>query len=111
MKIESQKYNDIMVLQLQGEFIAESLKQFEDETSNALAAKVSGIVLDMTKVIMMDSQALEHLIELNDHCREQTRQFKIAGLDEVCTKIFEITRLLPKFDTYAELTEAVKSFA
>jgi anti-anti-sigma regulatory factor len=43
--------------------------------------------------------------------REHTRQFKIAGLDENCSKIFEITRLLPQFDTYSELTEAVKSFA
>ena len=111
MKMEAQKYNDIMVLQLQGEFTVESIKSFEDETSNALASKVSGIVLDMTKVTMMDSQALEHLLELSERCREQTRQFKIAGLDETCAKILEMTRLLPKFDTYAELTEAVKSFA
>lgn len=111
MKIESQKYNDIMVMQLQGEFTFESIKSFEDETSHAFASKISGIVLDMTKVIMMDSQALEYLMELSDRCREQTRQFKIAGLDETCTKILEITRLLPKFDTYTELTDAVKSFA
>ena len=111
MKIESQKYNDIMVLQLQGEFTAESLKSLEDETSSALAAKVSGIVLDMSKVIMIDSRALEYLLELGERCREETRQFKLAGLDETCTKIFEITRLLPKFDTYDELTQAVKSFA
>ncbi len=111
MRIESQKYNDIMVLQLQGEFTAETIKSFEDETNQAFASKISGIVLDMTKVIIMDSQALEHLLELSDRCREQTRQFKIAGLDETCTKILEITRLLPKFDTYGELTDAVKSFA
>jgi anti-anti-sigma factor len=100
-----------MVLQLQGEFTAETIKSFEDETNQAFASKISGIVLDMTKVIIMDSQALEHLLELSDRCREQTRQFKIAGLDETCTKILEITRLLPKFDTYGELTDAVKSFA
>lgn len=111
MKIESQKYNDIMVLQLQGEFTVESLKSFENETSNIFASKISGLVLDMSKVSLVDSQALEHLLELSERCRENTRQFKIAGLDETCTKILEITRLLPKFDTYAELTEAVKSFA
>ncbi|MBC8377785.1 MAG: STAS domain-containing protein [Planctomycetes bacterium] len=111
MKIESQKYNDIMVLQLQGEFTGDSLKPFEDETSNVFASKISGIVLDMTRVSMMDSQALEHLLDFSEQCREQTRQFKIAGLDETCSKILEVTRLLTKFDTYAELTEAVKSFA
>ena len=111
MKIESQKYNDIIVLQLQGEFTMETLKSFEDETSNAFASQVSGIVLDMNKVTMIDSCALEHLLELTEKCREHTRQLKIAALDETCTKILEVTRLLPRFDTYIELTDAVKSFA
>ena len=111
MKIETQKYSDVMVLRLQGEFTAETLKAIENETSNAFAAKVSGIVLDMNKVVFMDSQALEFLMDLTEECRENTRQLKIAGLDENCTKILELTGLLPQFDTYVELTEAVKSFA
>ena len=111
MKIESQKYNDVIVLQLQGEFTTETLKSLEDETSKAFASKVSGIVLDMAKVLFIDSQALEYLVELSEKCRENIRQLKLSGLDENCTKILELTRLLPRFDTYMELTEAVKSFA
>jgi hypothetical protein len=52
MKIESQKYNDIIVLQLQGEFTAEALKAFEDAASNAIASRVSGIVLDMSRLVL-----------------------------------------------------------
>jgi len=111
MKIESQKYSDVMVLRLQGEFTGETLKTLEDETSNAFAAKVSGVVLDMNKVVFMDSQALEFLVDLSEKCRENTRQLKVAGLDETCTKILELTGLLQQFDSYTELTEAVKSFA
>jgi len=110
VKIESQKYNDVMVLQLQGEFTSDTLKSLETETSNAFASKVSGIVLDMNNVSFIDSQALEYLVDFGEKCRENTRQFKIAGLDETCTKILELTRLLPQFDTYAELADAVKSF-
>ncbi|MHC4385955.1 MAG: STAS domain-containing protein [Planctomycetota bacterium] len=110
MKIELQKYDDVVVLQLQGEFTGETLKSLENETSNAFALKASCIVLDMTKVIFMDSQTLEYLVDMGEKCRENTLQFKIAGLDETCTTILELTRLLPQFDTYTELTEAVKSF-
>ena len=110
MKIESQQQNDFTILQLQGEFTVESLKSFEEAVSNALAGGAAGIVLDMSKVILLDSASLEQLIELNERCREQTRQLKLAGLDETCQKILEITRLLPQLDTYEELTEAVKSF-
>jgi len=35
----------------------------------------------------------------------------LAGLDENCAKILEVTRLENEFDRYAELAEAVKSFA
>jgi anti-anti-sigma factor len=111
VKIEAQKYNDVIVLQLQGDFSGETLKSLETETSNAFASKVCGIVLDMSKVVFMDSQALEYLVDLSEKCRENARQLKIAGLDETCSKILELTRLLPQFDTYTELTEAVKSFA
>ena len=111
MKIESQRYNDVVVLQLQGDFTSETLKPLEDVTGSAFVSGVSGVVLDMAKVVFMDSTALEYIVDLNEKCRESTRQLKIAGLDETCEKILELTRLLPQFDTYAELTEAVKSFA
>ena len=111
MKIEMQQYSDVFVLQLQGEFTGDTIKSLEDVASNVFASKVSGVVLDMTKVVFIDSKALEAMVELSEKCRETTRQLKVAGLDENCAKILELTRLLPQFDTYAELTEAVKSFA
>lgn len=111
MRIETQKYNDIIVLQLQGEFTAEAVKSFEDAASGAFASRISGMVLDMSKVVQLDSRALEQLLTLNEQCRDRMRQLKLAGLDETCRKILDITRLLPQFDVYAELTEAVKSFA
>lgn len=111
MKIESQQYNDVVVLQLQGDFTGETLQPLEDAAGSAFVSGVSGVVLDMSKVVFMDSAALEYIVDLNEKCRESTRQLKMAGLDETCEKILELTRLLPQFDTYAELTEAVKSFA
>ena len=111
MRIEMQKYNDIIVLQLQGEFTGEAVASFEDAVSNAFAQRVFGLVLDMSKVVELDSRSLEQLMTLNEQCRDKMRQLKLAGLDETCEKILEITRLLPQFDVYGELTEAVKSFA
>lgn len=110
MKIEKQKYNKITVLQLQGEFTEESIKSFEDAVSSAVSEEGDGIVLDMSKVILLDSHSLEELVNLNETCRERVLQLKLVGLDETCHKILEITRLLSQFDTYMELTEAVKSF-
>jgi anti-anti-sigma factor len=112
MKIDIQKYNHIAVLGLQGEFTHEAVKPFEDAVSSLLAeSEITGVVLDVSKVVLFDSATLESVLDLNERCRDRLRQLKLAGLDETCRKIFEITRLLGQFDTYDELAEAVKSFA
>ncbi len=111
MKMGTQNYNDVTVVEIQGEFTAEFVKPFNDTVTTVLAAGTSGIVLDMSKVSFIDSQCLEQLLWLRDYCDENNRQFKLAGLDEYCRKILEITRLLPQLEVYDELAQAVKSFA
>ena len=98
-------------LRLQGEFTGETLKSLEDDIDQCHCLQRFPDCAGYEQSVFMDSQALEYLVDLSEQCRENTRQLKIAGLDENCTKILELTRLLPQFDTYTELTEAVKSFA
>jgi anti-anti-sigma factor len=112
MKIDVQNYNTVAVLSLQGEFTREAIKSFEDVVSAVLSgSKIEGLVLDMSKVVMLDSETLTALLDLNDRCQDNLRQMKLAGLDETCRKILEITRLLEGLDIYADPVEAVKSFA
>jgi anti-anti-sigma factor len=110
MKINSQSYNDVIVVELQGELIAEYVQQFKDAISETMFAKPSGIVLDMSKVGFIDSLGLEELLSLRDECNDKSCQLKLAGLDENCRKIFVVTRSQDQLDSYEELAEAVKSF-
>jgi anti-anti-sigma factor len=64
----------------------------------------------MSGIGFIDSQGLEQLLWARDYCNQNKRGFRLAGLDENCKRIMEITRLENEFDHYAELTEAVKSF-
>ena len=110
MKIETQNYDNVTVVELHGEFVSEFIKPFQDTTSSIVAAGTTGIVIDMTNVGFIDGPSLEQLLWLTDSCNKSNRQLKIAGLDENCTKIFEITRLDSRFDTYNEVSQAVKRF-
>ena len=110
MKINTQSYNDVIVVEMQGELIVEYLQQFKDAIAEIIPDNPTGIVLDMTNVGFIDSQGLEYLLLLRDECHESNCQLKLAGLDENCEKILEITRLQLQLDTYEELAEAVKSF-
>jgi len=111
MKIKTQDYNDIMVVELQGDLDADFTEPLQNTIADIIAAHKAGVVLDMSGVGFIDSAGLEHLLSAAEHCSQNNCQFRLAGLDENCQKILEITGLDNSFSRYAELAEAVKSLA
>ena len=111
MKIKIQEYNDVTVAELQGELDGDFADLFQNAITNIIAKNKMCIVLDMSGVGFIDSQGLELLLWARDYCNENKRELRLAGLDENCMRILEITQLEHEFDHYSELAEAVKSFA
>ena len=109
MKIRTQDYDKVTVVELQGEFDIEFSGLFENTVKDIVSKGVEGIVIDMTDVGFIDSVGLEQLLWARDYCSENNCHLKLAGLDEDCEQIFQVTRLENEFDRYAELAEAVKS--
>jgi anti-sigma B factor antagonist len=110
MRVRTQDYNDVTVIVLQGELDSDLTEPLQNAVSNIVAKHKVGIVLDLSAVGFIDSQGLELLLWVREHCRQNKTQLRLAGLDENCVKILEVTRLGSAFDRYAELAEAVKSF-
>jgi anti-anti-sigma factor len=111
MKVKIQDYNDFIVVQLQGELEGDVVELFQNTITDIVGERKSGIVLDMSGVGFIDSQGLEQLLWSRDYCNQNKRQLRLAGLDENCMRILEITRLGNEFDHYAELAQAVRSLA
>jgi anti-anti-sigma factor len=110
VKVKTQEYNDVTVIELQGELDADFTELLQNTVTNIAEKRKAGIVLDMSTVGFIDSQGLELLLWIRDYCNQNKIQLRLAGLDENCAKILEVTRLENEFDRYAELAEAVKSF-
>ncbi len=111
MRIRTQDYNGVMVIELQGELDSDFTELLRTTVVSTIKKCKAGIVLDMNGVGFVDSGGLEMLLWLRDYCRENRRELRLAGLDENCLKILEITRLENEFNCYAELAKAVKSLA
>ena len=111
MKVKIQDYNDVTVVELQGELDGDFTELFQDTITDIISKRKAGVVLDMRGVGFIDSEGLEQLLWARDYCNQNKRELRLAGLDENCMRILEITRLEKEFDHYAELSEAVKSFA
>jgi anti-anti-sigma factor len=110
MKIQTQEYDEVMVVTLEGDLNIDSGGMFQDTISRIVSTGKKGIVLDMNGVGFIDGPGLEKLLWARDYCHDSHCQLKLAGFDENCEKILEITRLEGEFDSYAELDKAVKSF-
>ena len=110
MKLRTQDYNEVTVVELQGDLDADFTELFKDTITDVVTKDTIGVVLDMSAVGFIDSQGLELLLWVKDYCQQSKIQLRLAGLDENFAKILEITRLENDFDRYTELAEAVKSF-
>ena len=110
MKLRTQDYNEVTVVELQGDLDADFTELFKDTITDVVTKDKIGVVLDMSAVGFIDSQGLELLLWAKDYCQQNKIQLRLAGLDENFAKILEITRLENDFDRYTELAEAVKSF-
>jgi len=110
MKINTQDYNNVTVVELHGEFTTDFVEPFRDTADKLINSGKKGIVLDMNGTTFVDSIGLEQLLWLRDYCYEKKCQLKLANLGEDCSTILRITQLENKFDRYNELAEAVKSF-
>jgi len=110
MKVKTQDYGDVTVVELQGDLDADFTELLQNTITNVVAKRKVGIVLDMRAVGFTDSKGLELLLWIRQYCSENRTQLRLAGLDENCAKILEVTRLDSEFDRYTELSEAVKSF-
>jgi len=110
MKGNIQDYGNVTVVELQGELDGDVAELFQNTITDIIAQHKTCIVLDMSGLGFIDSQGLELLLWSHDYCYENKRELRLAGLDENCMRILEITQLESEFEHYSELAEAVKSF-
>jgi anti-sigma B factor antagonist len=111
MRISTQNYSTVTVIDLQGEVDGDLTDQLKDTITEIVSQRRTGIILNMSDVSFIDSQGLELLLWVRDYCRRNKVQLRLAALDENNEKILEITRLDNEFNRHADLAEAVKSFA
>jgi anti-anti-sigma factor len=110
MTVTAESYGHVVILNIKGELTEDTLAAFGQSVDHCLVEKsVIDIVLNMEQVPLVDSQALEYLLDLQDRLGERLGQVKFLRCDENIQKILEITRLDGAFEVYKDVPEAVKA--
>jgi anti-sigma B factor antagonist len=109
MKTNCEQFEQLAVLQLEGEFTLDDADRFRRETLGLMEDKARDFVLDLAGIEFIDSAALETLIWLQDQSAQRLGQVRLAELSENVATILRLTRLEKRFDTHADVESAVKS--
>ncbi|HVP11658.1 MAG TPA: STAS domain-containing protein [Phycisphaerae bacterium] len=104
------EYGNVTVLTVKDELSGDAVELFRDVVSQCVDQRKLNLVVDCSCATTMDSAALETLLDLQDKCEDDYGTVKLCGLDQTCAKILEITRLARRFEAFADLESAVKSF-
>lgn len=110
MAASVEKYGDVVVISVDGEFSGDTIQQFRRVAEDQLGGDGVWFVLDFEKTVSMDSNGLETLLWFRDQVESHTGLVKVCALDDTCTKVFELTRFDRKFEVFPSATDAIKSY-
>ncbi len=110
MSVDVTHYQNVAVLTVKDDLAGDTVEQFNGRSAQCLEEDRSNIVVDCSAAGGFDSAGLEALLDLQNKCEDQLGAVKLYGVDQTCTTILEITRLARRFETFADLESAVKSF-
>ena len=108
--LRTDEYNRTCVLTIDGDLAGDDAAALRRAVEAVLTAgKLSDVVVDLEKTEFIDSAGLESLVWARRQLDAADGRLKLAGLDEHCRKIFEITRLAPQFECHADVAAAMKN--
>jgi anti-sigma B factor antagonist len=105
--LESRPVGEVLVVQCQGRIVAGNevlrLHAFVGDSM----AKHSDIVLQLDQVEFIDSSGLGALVRLEQAARAKHGDIKLSGVPPKIRKTLEMTHLLPQFELYDSVEEAI----
>lgn len=109
MPVRCDEYSQVGVMIVDGDLSGENAAAVRTLADERIETRhIIDFVIDLEKCPFIDSEGLEALLGLKRRCEELFGQVKLAGLDENCRKILEITRLEHRFECQKEVAAALK---
>lgn len=99
------------VVALDGDLTQEGQEALRNAVVDLVAGRRRALVFDMSGVRFIDGQGLELLLWVRDTCQQGLVAFRMAGLDETCSRILQVTRLDKEWSCSPHVDDAVKSLA
>lgn len=107
LRLESRPVGEVFVVQCHGRIVAgNEVFTLHSQVGDAIE-KHGDVVLQMDPVEFIDSSGLGALMRLMQAARAKGGDLKLSGVPAKIRKVLELTHLLPQFETYDSIEEAI----
>jgi len=107
LRLESRPVGEVFVIQCHGRIVSgNEVYTLHAQVGDAIN-KYGDVVLQLDKVEFVDSSGLGALVRLMQAARSNGGDLKLSGVPPKIRKVMEMTSLLPQFETYDSLEEAI----
>lgn len=104
---ESMQRGGRIALSLKNAITWENCAELRKKLEQKIAEGRNEIILDFKQVTLLDSAALELLIDMHDALMNKGGVLKIVGINEVCRDILLATRIINILFVFKDMNEAI----
>jgi anti-anti-sigma factor len=105
-----EKQGAVCVVRPHGAIEAKHCEEFKQTVMQGLSAGRPMLVVDFHEVPLIDSAGLETLVEMRSVLEAKGGVVKLAAVNGLCSDIFRVTGVGPKFEVHPQVRSAVGSF-
>jgi anti-anti-sigma factor len=107
LHLQSRPVGEVYVIECQGRIVAgNEIFTLHSQVGDAIE-KYGDVVLQLDQLQFIDSSGLGALLRLMQAARAKGGDLKLSGVPSQVRKVLQMTHLLPQFETYDLLEEAI----
>ena len=107
MPVKTESKNGLMICRVEGDIDISSSPDMKKVFDKLIAQKTPKIVIELSKVVYVDSSGLATLVGILKNMRSYGGKMRLAGMSPKVKSLFEITKLDKLFEIAASEEEAV----
>jgi anti-sigma B factor antagonist len=105
---QTRKSGQTAILTVEGKLsIGAAVDDFRDKWSEAIAEGAHDVIVDLSRVPIIDSSAIGSMIRCHSVISEKGGKLKLVGAHEIVRQAFKMTRLDSVFEFYDNETAAL----
>ena len=110
MPLTETKCGAVYVLRPEGPLKGPEAQQFRDRLVQIINASLGRCVVDASAIQFVDSKGLEAMADAADELAQTGQSLRLCGTTETVRQVLEVTELATRFELFADVNTAVRSF-